>query len=155
MRTSKESEQDEIAEYWRDAVRLTPLPKYFYVAVKGFSIRSMSLKRVTCVGEASFHSRRGPVWIGTDVEFIWSGPEFSGPRLDTSRRYAYTKSYCDVLLEDAIARLTVFASEYEAYYEGYMAQLADRAEEIRRQREDTVDRLEEARSFWLSAKDVK
>lgn len=158
MRTSKESEKDEIAGYWRDATRLAPLPDYFYVAAKGYGIRSMALKRVRCVGENNLNAAlRRPAWVGVDPTVIWSGPEYKPHRteVEQSKRYSYSKQGADVNLEDALARLAVFASEHEMYYEESLKQLAKREEELREQRAYSEERLEEARGFWLSPKDIK
>lgn len=158
MRASKESEKDEIASFWRDASRLPPLPEYLYMAVKGFSLHSMGLKRLRCHGENHGPANRfgnGPYWIGTFDKLLWAGKRFTERNTEPDRRYCYSKKNIDLTLEAALQRLYDYAAGYEAEMVHYKDQLAIRERELREQRERVIQDLHEAETFTLRMKDLK
>jgi len=156
MRTFKESEQDEVTSFWRDAVRLPPLPEYLYFVAKGYCIRGMALQRLKCHGEVARNIfLKKDSRIGSLDTILWAGPRYSTHSSEEpGRRFSYSKKSIDLTLEAAVARLHTFAAEFAKQSKFGLEDVARRRADLDKDQKYIEERLAEAEGFALRVSDL-
>ncbi len=97
-----------------DWCALRALPKTFYFIDKGFSLQSMAIHVLTCVGERDRPVRMGgPAFLGIKLDLIWSGARYKTRSEEIGKVYAYPKSKCDLTRDAAAIRFNQYLEAYQ------------------------------------------